>query len=383
MESLEIPDSDPVAGLGGAALPVPGLAGPTAVAGQLSVEEARERLEGLLGDARSYVQASKASGTRAVYASAWKAYGAWCASLRLDPLAGSPPQLALYLTQRARDGLSVSSLRLAKSAIGEALRKALVPIDMREEALRSTMEGISRVKGGGPLRKAAPAVPDVLRPMLAGCVSASVPVAARPALLARNRAMLLVGFGAALRRSELVALRAGDVGRVPGRGLAVTVRRSKTDQAGKGAMLAIFENRADPGFCPAAAFEAWMRLRSAAADWQAAGDAGALALPLFCAVSTSGRLLGRALAGSAVAAIVKAAAAGAGLDAGAYSGHSLRRGLLTDAGERNASLADVMRHSRHKSVATALGYIESGQAWHNNVTEGAFSGEPSPPPARM
>jgi len=75
-----------------------------------------------------------------------------------------------------------------------------------------------------PTRKAALAVPDVLRQLLATCGPATT------ALGSRDRAMLLLGFGAALRRSELVTLHLGDIEPVPGRGLLV--RRSKIDQHG-------------------------------------------------------------------------------------------------------------------------------------------------------
>ena len=66
----------------------------------------------------------------------------------------------------------------------------------------------------------------------------------------RNRAMLLLGFGAALRRSELVGLRIGDVQLVPGRGLTVLVRRSKTDQYGRGQQVRSGPTRRTPSPAP-------------------------------------------------------------------------------------------------------------------------------------
>ena len=78
--------------------------------------------------------------------------------------------------------------------------------------------------------------------------AATTPLGAREAIVARERAMLLLGFGAALRRSELVALTLGDVATVPGRGLTVLVRRSKTDQHGAGQALAVWVNPAEAGF---------------------------------------------------------------------------------------------------------------------------------------
>ena len=75
-----------------------------------------------------------------------------------------------------------------------------------------------------------------------------------------------------------------------------------------------------------------------------------------------------------VARLMKQACVLAGLDPKKFSGHSLRRGLLTAAGDLQLPLVDLMRQSRHKSVHTALGYIESGDAWRNNITEPVFGG---------
>lgn len=75
------------------------------------------------------------------------------------------------------------------------------------------------------------------------------------------------------------------------------------------------------------------------------------------------------MADKVVARLLKQAALGAGLDPSRFSGHSLRRGLLTDAGDRQLNLVDVMRHSRHRKVETALGYIEAADRWRNNITE--------------
>jgi hypothetical protein len=117
--------------------------------------------------------------------------------------------------------------------------------------------------------------------------------------------MLLLGFGAALRRSELVGLSLGDVETVPGRGLLVTVARSKTDQHGAGQRVAVWANPSEPGFCPAAALEAWLAHRRTAADldWTAA-PASRAEQPLFCAVTKAGRITGARLSDKAVARLM-------------------------------------------------------------------------------
>ena len=151
--------------------------------------------------------------------------------------------------------------------------------------------------------------------------------------------MLLVGFGAALRRSELVALTLGDVETVPGRGLRLLIRRSKTDQQGQGQDIAVWANPAEEGFCPLAALTRWMAHRRTAADldWTATALSRA-ERPLFCAVTKTGRVTGEKLSDKAVARLVKQAAADAGLDPERYAGHSLRAGLATAAGDQGAGL---------------------------------------------
>ena len=185
--------------------------------------------------------------------------------------------------------------------------------------------------------------------------------------------MLLVGFGAALRRSELVALTLGDVETVPGRGLRLLIRRSKTDQQGQGQDIAVWANPAEEGFCPLAALNAWLMHRRTAADldWTATVTTRA-ERPLFCAVTKTGRVTGEKLSDKAVARLVKQAALDAGLDPERYSGHSLRAGLATAAGDQGAGLAELMRQTRHKSTEVALGYLRPADLWRNNVTEGVF-----------
>ena len=70
-------------------------------------------------------------------------------------------------------------------------------------------------------------------------ISAQCPVARTEASFAqRNRAVLLLGFAGAFRRSELVALNVEDLEETP-EGLLVTIRRGKTDQEALGRKVAI------------------------------------------------------------------------------------------------------------------------------------------------
>ncbi|MBI0539308.1 hypothetical protein D9599_27665 [Roseomonas sp. KE2513] len=210
--------------------------------------------------ARAAVNVSRArsEGTRRAYRSAWNAYEAWCSSLGRQPMAGDPETLAMYAVRGAVRSLVVSSLRVHLAAIQAAHRLAGVALDLRHPRLVMVLEGIARDKGTRPRQKAATAGPDVLRLMLAIRPSPATP------LDARDRALLFIGFGAALCRSEFAVLRLGPV--TPKRGLRVLVRRSKTDQRGAGQEVAGLANPKQPGFCPMSALKAWLVFRQRGLD---------------------------------------------------------------------------------------------------------------------
>ncbi len=354
----------------------------TTLFGPLSVPDGAGRateLEELSRRAAVYATRAKGDGTRRAYRSAWHQYEAWCHGLGREPLAADPDTIAMYVVRCADAGFAVSSVRVHLAAIRTAHLLAGLSVDLRHPRLAMVVEGVTRAKGVRPRRQAAPAVPGVLRLMIAARLSPDTPGGARLALDARDRAMLLLGFGAALRRSELVALTLGDVEVVPGRGLLLLIGRSKTDQHGAGQRVAVHANPGEPGFCPAAALETWLghRRKAADLDWTASATARA-GRPLFCAVTKAGRVTGENLSDKAVARLVKQAAADAGLDPERYSGHSLRAGLATAAGDAGAGLAELMRQTRHKSTEVALGYLRPADLWRNNVTEKLFRDDKKP-----
>ena len=201
------------------------------------------------------------------------------------------------------------------------------------------MTGIRRAKAqGGVLTvKKTAAVSDDIRAMVGTLAVTPLGI--------RDRALLLLGFAGAFRRSELVGLNVEDIG-VRREGLAVTNRHSKTDQAGEGRQVAICYG-SDPASCPVRAVKAWLVL---------VGEEG----PLFRSVNKGGRISTERLSDKAVALVVKRTAAAAGLDPELYSGHSLRSGFATTAARNGASEAAIMRQTGHRSLTVLRGYIRSG-----------------------
>jgi integrase len=201
-----------------------------------------------------------------------------------------------------------------------------------------TFAGIRRAKG------TAPALTEDLRLM----------VRAMPYSLlgSRDRALLLIGFAGAFRRSELVSLDVEDLA-FEREGVVVTLRRSKTDPVGQGRKIGIPLGSGKT--CPVRALERWM---------EAAGiEEG----PLFRPVTRHSHVEDCRLSDKAVALIVKRWAQAVGLDPALYAGHSLRSGLATSAARNGASERSIMNQTGHRSVQMVRRYIREGTVFQENA----------------
>jgi integrase len=172
----------------------------------------------------------------------------------------------------------------------------------------------------------------------------------------RDRAVLLLGFAGAFRRSELVALDVADIEDVP-EGLLITIRRSKTDQEGQGRKVAIPRGEIA---CPVAALKAWL---------EAAGiTEGAVFRRVFN--KRNQRVSAARLGACNVAAIVKVAARKLGLDPIAFAGHSLRAGFVTSAVKRGANLLKITDVTGHRSLEMLKTYSRDAEAFVGHAGAG-------------
>lgn len=314
-------------------LPVPASAtilGPT-----LDLDAVVERAAGL-------ARQSRAPNTLRAYDSDWREFERWCAAQGFGPMPAPPAVVGLYLA--AHEHLSVATLSRRVSSIAAQHRQAGHSLDTRHPAITDVLRGLRRERGSRQ-RHAEALTVDRLRRVLAGLGDDLGAL--------RDRALLLVGTAAALRRSELVALDVADVALLP-EGLRVTIRRSKTDSEGHGAVLAV--GRTGRLTCPAAAYERWL------------AAAGIAEGAVFRAVDRHGRIGGR-LSGNAVALIVQRRAAAAGLDAAAFSGHSLRSGFATSAARAGMGEFKIAAQTRHASLAVLRRYVREGRLFEENLSE--------------
>lgn len=303
-----------------------------------------ESLACYLENARTYSQASKAPNTRRAYRADWAAFERFCREHAQVSLPASPRTVALYASALAGSGrVKANTITRHLSAISQAHQLAGLPSPTREALVRTVMAGIRRVHGTA-VRAKAPVSPELLKRFLE-----HVPQDLRGM---RDRALLLVGFAGAFRRSELVALRVKDVQFVP-EGLAATIPHSKTDADGAGEIIGIPYGK-DEVTCPVRALRAWLE------------NSGVEEGPIFCAVDRWTGVSRRPLEDHRVALIIKKLAAKAGCDPAAFSAHSLRSGFATAAAEGGASERAIMDQTRHRSLKQVRRYIRRGSLFRDN-----------------
>jgi integrase len=209
--------------------------------------------------------------------------------------------------------------------------------------VRNTFKGVKRTLGTAPVQKAAALTEDI---------RAMVAVTDDGIIGARDRALILLGFAGAFRRSELVGFDVEDCsfGRD---GLTVTLRKSKTDQNAEGRRVGV-PFGANPDSCPLRNLQAWI-------------EAAAITTgPLFRSITRHGQVQAGRLSGIDVARVVKKLVTRAGLDPAKYAGHSLRAGHATSAAIAGASERSIMNQTGHRSVQMVRRYIRDGSLFREN-----------------
>lgn len=286
-------------------------------------------------------QASKSENTRRAYLSDWRAWETWCETHELVPMPAHPATVCAYLADQA-ERVKVSTLRRHLATVSKAHETAGLSSPCRDTSVKDTLAGLRREKGTA--RNEAPGLlaPDLLATLdTLGSDLAGV----------RDRALLLVGWCAGLRRSELAGLTWGDLTPDP-LGVVVTLVRSKTDQAGEGRQVGL-ARESNLGTCPVYALERWRdTLAHESADLVGAGA------PLFPRVDRWGHL-GGAMSGQAVGAVIERRTGQANLPT-RYRGHSLRKGLVQQATLAGVADSAVMATTGHKTVTMLRRY--QGQA---------------------
>lgn len=289
---------------------------------------------------------SRAANTLDAYDKDWRRFTGWCEGLALEPLPAMAEVVALYVADH-QETHKASTIRRWLAGISVRHQREGHPTPTTDVVVRETLKGLTNEQVqelAMTVTRKAPARTVELRKMIATLDLDRL-------IGLRDRAILLVGYAGAFRRSEVVRF---DLGHVQERvdGLAITIPWSKTKQDTPEEVGIPYGS--DPATCPVRAWRGWL------------AKSGIVDGPPFRPIDRHGRMGDGRLSGWAVAQIVKRTAKAAGYDPAIFAGHSLRAGHITNAAENDVPERDIMRQSRHQSIPVMRQYIRSANLFKNN-----------------
>ncbi|OZC42535.1 integrase [Rhodococcus sp. WWJCD1] len=327
------------------------------------------------------VQSSRSEGTRKTYAAAWRRFTQWCESNDHVTLPAHPITVAAYLvdaadtrTETGERAYAVATFGTWIAAINHQHRTTGHLSPSAHELVTATLSGIRReyaAAGDRPRTPRDPLLVDDIK-LLVQTARERCQGWADEVLERRDSAILLLGFAGAYRRSELSELLCGDVTVHRNDGLHVRLRRSKTDQEGRGAVKAL-PYTDSPETCPPCAYVRWVQVVAA---FDIGGRPSVIRLlrkrepfiehvcrggvprtssrsPLLRAVAKNGNLGTAALSGAAIHQTVRRRAQHAGYDptvVAKLGGHSLRAGFVTQGTRNGADGSAIARQTGHASL---------------------------------
>ncbi|WP_253250160.1 tyrosine-type recombinase/integrase [Rhodococcus sp. BUPNP1] len=353
-------------------MPVPTPGDPTVPA--LSAED--------LAKVAGTVSRSRSESTLRNYAADWQRFTAWCQREGHVALPAHPLTVAAYLldaaatvTEAGERAYSPSTLARWVAGIGYHHRRAGYPAPGSDELVTATLSGIRRDYAAAGERPRTPRAPLLTADIVTIVERARTDSDswAAEVLERRDSAILLLGFAGAFRRSELVALNCSDISLHRLDGLHIKLRKTKTDQEGRGTVRALPFTHSHVS-CPPCA---WLRWAQVVAAFDSGGRPAVIRLlrtaepfeahvcrgvrprmvpasPFLRSIRKNGNLSDTALSGAAVHKAIRRRAAQAGYDpeiVQQLGGHSLRSGFVTQAFRNGASAHAIMRQTGHSTPA--------------------------------
>ncbi|MEU0468257.1 site-specific integrase [Amycolatopsis sp. NPDC006131] len=310
---------------------------------------ATPRLAELERAAADYVATQRPRNTIRAYAADWRAWQEYTAEIGIPESSDTAGALVGFVAWLENRGAAPSTIdrRLGGVVVGLRARGANPPKAASESA-RAALNGYRRrlaEAGEKRGRGQAPAltVKD-LRTICAACPDTLAGI--------RDRALVLLAFGIAGRRSEVASLLVSDIVDQP-EGLVVTVRFGKT-----GARTVAVPYGSHEGTCPV---RAWRRWRTVA---------GLVDGPAFRRINRHDQLQDGGLSGQAVGEVINRAAARAGLTV-RYTGHSARAGLATEARRAGHDAKTIAAQGGWSPTSAVLhGYMRVVDQWADNAVAG-------------
>lgn len=293
----------------------------------------------LIEKTASYDQSSIASTTRKNYNHFWEEFDIWCLENALRSMPTSYEIISLYITNISEKS-SLSAISCSISAIKKVHQMQKQLISGEENLLKRVRAGIIRQHPEKNNVKQAKA----LTVIELAIICADLP---NDIMGIRDRTILCVGFFAALRRSEIVFLNWDniefDCENGVTKGATITLLQSKG--CNHAVKLYISKTNVEC-ICPVTLL---LKLREH-------GSTGAI----FKSIRKSGKISEKRMNDHNVSLILKK------YFGERYSGHSLRRGLITELANKNVPIHMIQKLSRHKDLETLVGYMEVAEGYSNS-----------------
>lgn len=295
-----------------------------------------EEFKRLSAGAKDLLSDAKAPATRRAYQQDWADFASWCVAMGRESLPANTETVTAYVRYCYEQNQRGKTIGRMISALVFVHKAKAIPWKEQKETALQVLSGLRRRRAGTEqVTKKDPMTPRLLRRV----VSALSGRDDNPIADARDRALILVGWTGAFRRSELVATDVKDLERQPDGSIVIKVGKSKTDQEGKGATK-VLPIAGDPELCAVAALDLWLNAAEI--------DTG----PVFRGVTDVGTVRKGRLTDRSAAEIIKRALRRAGFSEDfvkKYSGHSLRSGFITEARRAGKPDHEIMAQTQHKS----------------------------------
>ena len=294
------------------------------------------------------LKSSKANNTLRAYKSDFNDFGLFCVQNGLKSLPSEPKIVSLYLTHLSTKDFKMSTLKRRLVSIGVVHKLKGHYLDTKHPSIIENIMGIKRRKGSIQKSK---------KPILVNSLKLIIDVIDQQdkeeIKKFRDRSIILIGFSGGFRRNEIVSLDYEDLDFVP-EGLKINLRRSKTDQFGKGFVkgLPYFDSAQ---YCPVVSLKKWIEISKIKSG------------SLFRRFSKGSKLLDKRLTDQTVALLIKEYLKITGIDSKNYSGHSLRSGFATSAAESGVEERNIMAMTGHKSTEMVRRYIKEANLFNNNA----------------
>lgn len=306
---------------------------------------------------KDYATMAYADNTLRNYNTDWRDFLNYCQSTGTNIDSVTDVDVANFLVARATK-LRVSTLRMRLTGIKHHMAVRGIKCDLHSKAITDTLSGLARHFGTAPEQKGAITIP-LLKSMVDHIDGSREKIA-------RDRAMILIAFAGAFRRSEVCHLKRYQI-KFHERGAEIFLPKSKTDQEGSGRHVGIPYKKSD--YCAATALKRWLDVRDFDLDDY-----------IFPSLDSNRNFTRKPISLSYFPRIVKNLIkkhcismgfepAEAEKVAQEYSGHSFRAGFVTAAAEAGAPEWQIAMQTGHKSLDTLKRYMRSRCVFAHNALE--------------